>query len=90
MANYLYTYEIQAYDREGRPIGRPCLRMSEISARVQARYRSIPADHIEVAYNVRVTRRLVHTYTDEPVMMVWFDTITGQPKVSKRKEDLIK
>ena len=90
MANYPYTYEIQAYDRDGRPIGRPTLRGTESDARVLARYRSIPATHIEVAYNVRVTRRRNGTYTDEPIMLVWFNQVTGQPQVSKRKEDRIK
>lgn len=90
MAKYRYTYFIQAYDREGREIDRPTLRSSEADARMTARYRVIPMDFIEHAWQVRVTRCMWGNYEITPVMMVWFDKVTQQPKVSKRKEDLIK
>jgi hypothetical protein len=47
-------------------------------------------DFIEHAWQVRVTRCMWGNYEITPVMMVWFDNITQQPKVSRRKEDLIK
>lgn len=92
MAKYRYTYFIQAYDKEGREIGRPSLRGTAACARMEARYRAIPNKFIYdvYAYSVRVTRRRNGTYTDEPFMLVWFNEITGQPQVSKRKEDLVK
>jgi hypothetical protein len=90
MGNYPYSYTTQCYDFEGREFGPPCLWRSEGIARMMARYRVIIQENSVPVLHVRVTRRRNGTYNDEPFMLVWFDNVTGQPKVSKRKEDLIK
>ena len=90
MGNYPYTYTNQCYDMEGREFGPPTLWRDAASARTMARYRVIIQENSVPVLHVRITRRKNGTYTDEPFMLVWFDNITGQPKVSKRKEDLIK
>jgi hypothetical protein len=90
MGNYPYSYTNQCYDFEGREFGPPTLYRDASSAKVMARYRVIIQENSVPVLQVRITRRRNGTYNDEPFMIVWFDNITGQPKVSKRKEDLIK
>lgn len=90
MGNYPYSYTTQCYDMEGREFGPPSLWRDAASARMMARYRVIIQENSVPVLHVRITRRRNGTYNDEPFMIVWFDNISGQPKVSTRKEDLIK
>ena len=90
MGNYPYSYTNQCYDFEGREFGPPTLYRDASSAKVMARYRVIIQEGSVPVMQVRITRRRNGTYNDEPYMIVWFDNITGQPKQSTRKEDLIK
>lgn len=90
MGNYPYSYTNQCYDFEGREFGPPTLYRDASSAKVMARYRVIIQEGSVPVLQVRITRRRNGTYNDEPYMIVWFDNITGQPKQSTRKEDLIK
>jgi len=57
---------------------------------MMARYRVIIQENSVPVMQVRITRRLKDTYTDEPFMLVWFDQKTGQPTQTRKKEHLIK
>lgn len=90
MANCPYTYTCQCYDFEGREFGPPTLYGTASSAKMMARYRVIIQENSVPVMHVRITRRRNGTFTDEPWMLVWFDSKTGQPTQTQRKEHLIK
>lgn len=90
MANRPYSYACQCYDFEGREFGPPTLYGTASSAKMMARYRVIIQENSVPVMHVRITRRRNGTYTDEPWMLVWFDSKTGQPTQTQRKEHLIK
>lgn len=90
MANCPYTYTCQCYDFEGREFGPPTLYGTASSAKVMARYRVIIQENSVPVMHVRITRRRNGSFLDVPWMLVWFDTTTGQPKQTQKKEHLIK
>lgn len=90
MANRIYSYTNQCYDFEGREIGPPTLWGTAQAAKVMARYRVIIQENSVPVMHVRITRRRNGSYIDIPWMIVWFDTTTGQPKQTQKKELLQK
>lgn len=90
MANKPYSYTNQCYDFKGREFGPPTLYGTASSAKMMARYRVIIQQDSVPVMHVRITRRRNGTFTDEPWMLVWFDSKTGQPTQTQRKEHLIK
>ena len=90
MGNYPYSYLCQCYDFEGREFGPPIVWRTAAWAKTWSRYRVIIQQETTPVMHVRITRRKIGTYIDEPFMLVWFDNKTGQPTQTKKKENLIK
>ncbi len=90
MANRPYSYTNQCYDFEGREFGPPTLYGTARSAKMMARYRVIIQENSVPVMHVRITRRRNGTFTGEPWMLVWFDSKTGQPTQTQKKELLLK
>ena len=90
MANRPYSYTCQCYDFEGREFGPPTFWSTAQAAKMMARYRVIIQQNSVPVMQVRITRRRNGSYIDVPWMLVWFDTKTGQPTQTQKKELLLK